>query len=204
MKVRILLLKLTLVMSFQVFGQNDSLIIEKYKDDSSEYVIERIGYKERHFKRFYLNGKPREEYTQVNGLLNGKFFEWYENGQLKAVQWYIYGIEAGTWLSYYANGVLKEMRKYSFSDEMFFQKPIVDTVLINKQFYGNISHYDTMLLVRYNIPDFCINFYPNGVKEREEEYLKRKKHGLWKYYNALGELIRQEQYENGHLITKKR
>ena len=158
----------TLNSCFNVFSQIDSLIIEKYKDDSVEYVVERIGTGERHVKTFYTDGKIREEYSFVNNALNGKFCEWYNNGQIKAIQWYIFGFEAGTWLYYYSNGTLREFGKYSFNKQLLSQGPIIDTTYVNRSSDESVPHYDTIMTAVFNVPDLRVTYFENGAKHTVE------------------------------------
>lgn len=44
-------------------------------------------------------------------------------------------------------------------------------------------------------------YHENGNLECSGYYRDEKKDRLWKYYNTKGELIREERYENGKLLT---
>lgn len=86
------------------------------------------------------------------------------------------GKKTGIWEYYDKNSTLLRRVKYFH--------PELETLSKNRFLYN-----DKLLKINSNEE----MFFSGSI-------IKNKKHGIWKYYNGKGELIKEEYYEHGELI----
>jgi len=63
-------------------------------------------------KRYYKNGNLREEYTLVNGVVDGVYRGWYENGQKYVEYTFVSGKVHGSHQMWYDNGRISNESNY--------------------------------------------------------------------------------------------
>jgi antitoxin component YwqK of YwqJK toxin-antitoxin module len=61
---------------------------------------------------YYENGKPKDMFTNIDGIQQHTAKEWYENGQLEWYSYYQNGKEEGVSESFYSNGQKKDSGKF--------------------------------------------------------------------------------------------
>jgi len=61
---------------------------------------------------FHHNGKKKETFIAVIGVLNGAYSRWYENGQLMEEGQYVNGKRKGAWAFYSEDGLVKVTKSY--------------------------------------------------------------------------------------------
>lgn len=126
-----------------------------------------------YMKRYHSNGKLALEVNMIAGEKDGIYKDYYESGNLRNLEYYVLGKRHGTLKSYHDR--LPSGRALKSVSEC------IDGV--------------------FNGP--CVYYLMNGVLEKEGNYLNNKVHGLCKYYNKVGILIKTKLYEHGELIEEK-
>lgn len=160
--------------------------------DNGALLMERSG---RTVKWFNEDGSPRQ---QAIGDLNGTFVYTYPSGQKKAELTFQYGSLKQPEYYWYPNGQMRTIipptpfaeRHYYPTGQLAFQK---DSVLSNGDKMS--FRWDTGGTLRQQIIEPAANpyqdliyFYANGQKSVEGREKKRKRVGVWTFYQPNGEL----------------
>lgn len=126
-----------------------------------------------YMKRYHINGKLALEVNMIAGEKDGIYKDYYESGNLRNLEYYKLGKRDGTLKTYHDRMPSGRALK-SISE------------CINGVFNGPSIYYSI-----------------EGFLEKEGNYLNDKVHGLCKYYDKKGVLIKTKLYENGELIEEK-
>jgi antitoxin component YwqK of YwqJK toxin-antitoxin module len=126
-----------------------------------------------YMKRYHNNGKLALEVNMINGEKDGIYKDYYESGNLRHLENYENGKRHGTLKNYYDRAPSGRFLKST-------------SECVNGKFNGPTIYY----LI-------------NGVLQKEGYYVEDKVHGLCKYYDEKGILIKTKLYEHGELIDEK-
>lgn len=126
-----------------------------------------------YMKRYHSNGKLALEVNMINGMKDGIYKDYYESGNLRNLEYYESGKRHGKIKTYYDRAPSGKFLKCTYE-------------CVNGVFHGPSFHY----LI-------------NGVLEKEGFYENDKVHGLCKYYDEKGILIKTKLYEHGVVIEEK-
>jgi antitoxin component YwqK of YwqJK toxin-antitoxin module len=153
---------------------------------------------------FYKNGVKRSFRSELNGKMNGINTEYYENGNVKFIEGYLNDIEVGTWVYYYPDGKIRQRSNFDFKKDDIFLIYSFDTIVVLDSSFGGREHFDTIISnTGYKKPLVTIEYFPNGNIKFEAHYCNRMRTGVWKFYNEVGVLLKEEVYKENVLISKK-
>jgi len=177
-------------------------IVTKYYEHNiikSVEITDSIWYFTDSLCTYYRNGKLSYKLHYGKGfddgpdLINGDYSIYYENGQAKILGHYYNNYLSGKWTTFYPNGYTQVSGQYiltksdSINVKWDSMNSCLDTLYINPPKY--IKKDDKTYI------DFDDQFiYAYGCS---------KKHGLWKYYNDKGIIIKEERYNFGELFKYK-
>jgi antitoxin component YwqK of YwqJK toxin-antitoxin module len=160
------------------------------------------------FQVQYSNGKRDGVYTQYfedgiqiqfqnqysNGKFNGLRKEFYDNGQIKIQSTWKNGIQEGK--SYYYNNDGSLIRESDIINGDYYNECIEYNKNGKIKFINNGNKF---IFFKWN------NDFTNKIKvcEINYDYLKREFIGIWKNYNANGEIDYELDFNNAIIIEKK-
>jgi len=142
-------------------------------------------------------GPLRVECNYSHNLYNGYMKRYHANGNLALEVAMVNGEKDGIYKDYYESGNLRNLENYSLGKRHGTLKIYHDRKPSGRALKSVYECIDGV----YNGP--CIHYSFNGVIEKEGYYVDNKVHGICKYYNNIGILIKTKLYENGELIEEK-
>jgi antitoxin component YwqK of YwqJK toxin-antitoxin module len=138
---------------------------------------------------------------------------YFSNGKLSSIATWFNGVEVGNWSIYYENGQVKELWSHYTSKTMrkFPLKLDVDTDFVS---YSETKNYTSFSLTKYHNPIVgdIFTYFENGKVQsikKYKNYIPDKtnnlqiKDGVWQFYNELGELLYEREYNNGKFVKDK-
>ena len=132
-------------------------------------------------KEYWENGELKSSISyNLDSLKNGVESYWYSNGIKEKESIYVNGVESDYQKEWYQTGILKS----SFSEIK------IDTIEREDTIYNEIH----LIQVRSKKG---FEYYLSGKKKIYKEVYKGERYGKWMFWNEVGELIREEFYENG-------
>ena len=142
---------------------------------------------------YYRNGLIKESENYRNDERNGELKRFAENGNILVTGQYLNNKENGEWKSYYSKteGLLHRRKLYKNGE------------LINSSQYRSDKSIQTK--VKVNVSADGINYYIeeydlNGkIKSCGYKNQKMNKIGFWKIYNESGDILENQEYEDGVL-----
>lgn len=176
-------------------------------------------------RSFYPNGQLEAEENYQNGKKEGAFKQFYESGQLLFEGNHKNNLIFGKFKTYYPNGNLEEEGDYLKDADVVYSSESGDYTTKNgdylspedaekalnsikftgnyKKYYenGNIE-YDLNFNSKGNREGIQKTYNEDGSLESEESYKDGKKDGVFRYYKNGG-IVKEEEYKNGVLVTKK-
>ncbi|MCD4725302.1 MAG: carboxypeptidase-like regulatory domain-containing protein [Bacteroidales bacterium] len=172
---------------------------------------------------YYVSGQIYKIANYKNGeLIEGPYKCYYENGQLDQIGEYLDGHRIGQWLFYSEHGILGAIMNYDsigrlVTEYWFFSNGNLEGYTHidwdSACFKSMITYYESGKLREQYFEPICekdsaiwIEYYQDGTIKSEKQYKSNIEHGIFKYYDVSGKLIRTEEYEMGKLIntsTKK-
>jgi antitoxin component YwqK of YwqJK toxin-antitoxin module len=154
-------------------GQSKSIVIYSDKKKKEKGKYKKI--------YFYESGKKESEVDYYNQLISGKVIGWYQNGKRHTVDEYKDNLLIAS-NSWYENGKRMVERTIFFRDTvMRFDSLLNDSIAIVLQ------------------KERITTWYENGQLKSQLQHLDKNR-DLIKYWNAFGELIKEEEYRDGELI----
>lgn len=168
-------------------------------------------------KEYYSNGKLKEENNYKDFKLNGNQFlytkdgvllknelytndvlekkeTFFDNGRPSEVYNYKNGKLHGLCIDYKRSGAKSYEGVYRNGYQSGVFKKYIGS---NGWLYYETTYEDDIA----NGPHKT--YYESKLVEKEGNYLNGSKHGIWKYYNTAGKLIREVEYDKGTEITSK-
>jgi antitoxin component YwqK of YwqJK toxin-antitoxin module len=133
-----------------------------------------------------------EQAKKLSSLVkDGKWTTWFENGTLCSEEYYNHGAMVGTWKTVYENGQTESVLNFTTGEAVFYSK---SGVVVSK---GTIA--DGMLY-----KGKWTGFYENGNKNYTGSYDNQgKKDGTWTFWNEKGEIVSEQIFQNGTLLSTK-
>lgn len=130
------------------------------------------------FKYYYPSGEIAKKDFFTKGNKKGKCTSYFKNGKVESYGKYNFKLfkgnriesKQGKWVYYYDNGIKREEGVYYFREIIFKE----DLFSKPSRYIGNTPIYNS--------------------------WKKDVKHGVWKYWDAQGNLIKIETYKKGQLI----
>lgn len=147
---------------------------------SLEYTY-REGKKTGPVKTYGSDGKLISEETYASNIKHGSSYEYYPNGKVQKVVPFKEGLEEGIGYEYDSTGVITSIITYKAGHTL-------STERINRRDVNGLKQ------------GLWKEFWPNGKVKSEGRYLNDKKHGYFKEYNEVGNLIVATKWENGVLV----
>lgn len=174
---------------------------ECYDEVNNIVFVDSVGYAsdgspQHDYIGYYNDGKIKYKRSLygVQGLLDGPYLEFYRNGNMKRYRNYILGKLEGDYSEYYENGV--DSIKATFKSNVLigkFQSYYKTGQLASMGGYYNQkeSMYNDTVLVgdSYEILEI-INWGFGKDKD-------------WKYYSENGDLVKEEMWDKGELVSRK-
>ncbi|HTF04660.1 MAG TPA: hypothetical protein VK826_11580, partial [Bacteroidia bacterium] len=147
---------------------------------SLEYTYKE-GKKTGPLKTYSAEGKLLTEETYVSNTKHGLTYEYFTNGNTKKTIPFVEGREEGIGYEYDSTGVIIAITTYKAG---FVQS----TDRINRRDANGLRQ------------GLHKEFWPNGKTKSEGRYLNDKKHGYFKEYNEVGNLMNATKWDNGVLV----
>ncbi len=154
----------------------------------SEKGVYHLGKRVHKWFAWYDNGQKKYEIDFDAGLPVGLVKTWYENGNLESIGKFNYGLEYGIWGYYYKSGVIKAEGEWENGLRKGLWKYYYD---LPDHPYKLLQVYENGYLIATTA------LWKNGKTHIEGNFLKDKRHGAWKNYDASGKLIFEGNYKNG-------
>ena len=134
------------------------------------------------------DGSSRPDPSQPK---TGKWEYWYDSGAKSAEENYNSGVTSGIWKTWYSAGAQSSEINYSTGKATFWypngKKQSEGSMLVNRIFDGSWTFW-----------------FDTGVKNGEGNYVSGKKNGVWKWYDASGNLTSTETYNMDVLVDSKK
>jgi len=202
--MKTILVVICFLVGTKLMAQNNNVSIEKFwGQDSVYYIIHRTANLTL-AETYYKNGAKRSIRSELNGKMHGIYTEYYDNSNIKLIEGYLNDIEVGTWLYFYPNGKIKRSSYFDFKKEDIFLTYSFDTIIIQDTSNGGRGYFDTIISnTGYKKPLVTFEYYPNGNIKFEAHYSNRMRTGVWKFYNEVGVLLKEEVYKENVLVSKK-
>lgn len=180
-------------------GQLDGEYLEKYCDGETKTKGKYIaGKKDARWEYYKADGsrrKPTEEYQ--NGDLIKKI-TYYTNGNIETERNYKNGKEDGTTKQFTQDGELKSEKNYVNGKQVGRQMQHYTSSANN---YIEISNYSTD---GKKDGEYSENYTETKTLKTKGQYLKGQKHGKWITSDISGNLVKEEEYNNGKITGSKR
>jgi antitoxin component YwqK of YwqJK toxin-antitoxin module len=172
------------------YYKNGELVrsITWYKDSlkMSEGIYTK-GVKDSIWTSWYQNKQKESEFHYFEGVLK-EWSMWYPNGKKKADGYGDYCYRQGKLTEWYENGNLKEEWIFQIGQPQTFKLYYQNGKVKQEGFGGEYSE-DVRTVYSFG------RCKSGGYKSPES--------GAWKYYNESGKLVKEENYDNGKLISTK-
>lgn len=140
-------------------------------------------------RAYNINGTFALQMVYKNGLPNGAFKEYFPNGAIKREGQYSEGFKSGNWRQFYANGKLASEYSFILSKE----DSALTKALTIANFDPSIMGYE---LFEFGEVDSTLGNslqFINLMKYKYSYFLSTP-HGIWKNYDAEGNLISSINY----------
>ncbi|MGZ5243662.1 MAG: GldM family protein [Bacteroidia bacterium] len=139
---------------------------------------------------------------------------YYTTGKIKMIKYFNYSNSTGTYIDYYDNGsiyknglfLMKDKNHLIVDSECSFdkilnQKQACDLIYIDECLYGNWKvNYPNGKVKEEGFMDTTTrNTYIYDLYKDSDKVVFSVRHGLWKFYDEKGKLIRQTVYNKGHI-----
>ncbi|HRY98014.1 MAG TPA: hypothetical protein P5550_03060 [Bacteroidales bacterium] len=184
-----------------------------YPNGQLELAVSMVdGKKEGKEEQYFMHGSLKEVVHYSDGLRQGEVQQYHKNGALSLKGSFQNDLPSGEWVEYRADSTV--LQKYSHNQKGELEGEYHDFDAMGR--LASISYYangKVMRIVSYDkegniITDdrrqgsriLLANRYTNGnPRTAGEYYIEGQKQGNWKYYGIYGELVNEENYENGIL-----
>lgn len=170
-------------------------------------------------KEEYEGGQPKREYRvkmySDGSLVNdGEYVEWYPSGQKYKEGKFVDGLEQGEWTFWHENGQIAKQPSYvegkldgKWTVLREDGSPIEERSYIDGKRHGTFVAYDESGEQKLSERRFqqgepegtWIEWYPDGEKKVEVEFLNGKLHGVKQQWYDNGQLAAREDYRAGRL-----
>ncbi len=166
------------------------------------------GLYEGEYKSWYANGKPESVYNYTNDLKSGPWANYHTNGALSDTGMYVNARWNGELKSYDRNGLLSLVERqyaeglltgasttyFENGQENTRQNFLNDTAM-------SIECFDIKGKLMYSADAdkgkiYYKAYYDDGIMRCEGILNNGRNEGTWRYYNTLGQLESEYQYEN--------
>lgn len=156
----------------------------KFYSESGKLTLEynyKEGKKDGPLKTYGPDGKLLTEETYTSNIKHGPTYEYYPNGKVQKVIPFKEGREDGIGYEYDTTGAIISIITYKAGFTQSTER--INRRDVNGQRQGMFKE-----------------FWPNGKVKSEGRYLNDKKHGYFKEYNEVGNLLNATKWENGVLV----
>ncbi|MBI4646733.1 MAG: hypothetical protein HY738_09125 [Bacteroidia bacterium] len=139
---------------------------------------------------WHINGVKEYELPYEGGLKHGKYNSWHDNAQKRAEGEYKNGKKEGQWNWYYSSGITDIIGTYNNGKE---------TGLWTGKYENNKMKFERYY--NFGVPQGkWTSWYENSNKKFKGEYnAEGERTGKWIYWLENGDVIREEEYEEGML-----
>lgn len=176
------------------------------------------GKKQGLWKYYYVNGKLKNEKYFLNDEFNGYYKDYNTNGEMTDKYMYSYGSVVAH-ACYDTTGALTDSIVYNRGNGHYKFTYCQSKPLAIMEYGTKYSLIDGPFIIRYandaireqsffknDYKDsLSISYYPDGTLHSKGLFINGNKVGKWEYYNEVGELTLEENYDkNGYLDGKKK
>ena len=206
------------------FEKGKPWIIEeiKYFEDSPNYMKLRDS---RYSKilTLYSNGEKESETNFIEDVEEGLYTTWYDNGQIRSQTLYRNGERDGPETNYYDNGQIssagdwengREVGFWTYFDEQGNQTEEInfdkqEEIINGKKegkFFVRNDDWDIIGIENYknDVLDGSYNlFFDNGDPMTEGFYKNGEPSGVWRYYDKIGNVIDEHNFDTPQELTVK-
>lgn len=215
------------LVAYEIYKDGFKVGLKTFYDNGNpcEYYEFKNGLENGISKGWYKNGQLKYEHPMKDGGYTATRMGYYENGNLK----YMADQKSGFSINFYENGKTESLKKQldakkcgnnaGYEETEWYPDgdlKLKITSNCGKQLF-TIYHNDTTILSQETIIDMALfhvgeitKWNKDGTKMMEGQYKDGNtreeaniKIGVWKYYNELGKLEKEEVYENNVLKNVK-
>ena len=168
-------------------------------------------------KSYYSNGNIKVSVTIINGLIEGRHYNYYKNGNIQSYVEFLHGKLHGQEFHYLKNGKIRSEIVYR-NDSLISQKDYYykytllkgiqiwdiyndsinpEKFPINNLMSGNGNVFSNPIIILHG---YYTEYYQNGNKKFEGQYIDRKKNGTWIYYDTEENIEKKILYKNNKVI----
>lgn len=177
------------------YYDSTNIRIDTIRSANEAYVQIHLGKQVSHYKIFHFGTLiPSCTYTMIGHKKNGSKICFYVSGKVQSVENYILDVPVGVFIEYYENGQIKSCYDYGYSESDKSLKGITESIIL-KSNEPPFMEYDSTIVYYKKLNGYWFYYYENGKIERIESYENNQRHGIWKYFNKEGNLLKEEVYK---------
>jgi antitoxin component YwqK of YwqJK toxin-antitoxin module len=152
---------------------------------------------------WYENGKPNNEYTNLNGDASGAFKHWYENGQLASTGKYLNGNLIGEWTFYYEDGKIQTEKGFYADSRLRWVKNYDVNGNLKDELQSDSSKALVYVKTIYDTTNLKLVLaqYEQIMIDRSGN-LELVNHGRYQKFFTNGELFQRGTYDLGNYSGK--
>jgi antitoxin component YwqK of YwqJK toxin-antitoxin module len=181
---------------------------DEYGNLKSEEMQDAHGKLDGPLKKYYPNGKVKEEQTYKQDLQEGHYISYFSNGTIEKEGWLADGKMQGYWLENYPDGTKKEYNYYINGQQTGFQQNFgVKGKLESEEFFADklrekVTYFDSLgtpleTVISKNQTGNFVRHFNNKKEMMNGKYVLGTAHGPFTWYTYAGKVSTKGTFHNG-------